>query len=85
MGIIDTVGYGIYTLYLEQKKRFFPLPDYSMSVSDKVVLEIYGHEIDVNYSKLLIENKPLDLMTVILLDRVQKKKNITKDGADYLK
>lgn len=85
LGMIDTVGYGIHTMYLEQKKRFFPLPDYSKSETDKVVLEIYGHEIDVNYSKLLIENKDLDLKTVILLDRIQKKLTITKDAASFLK
>ena len=85
LGMIDTVGYGIHTMFLEQKKRFFPLPDYSKSVSDKVILEIYGQEIDVNYSKMLIENKSLDLKTVILLDRVQKKLPITKDAVEYLK
>lgn len=85
LGMIDTVGYGIHTMFLEQKKRYFPLPDYSKSTSDKVTLEIYGQEIDVNYSKMLIENKSLDLKTVILLDRVQKKLPITKDAAEYLK
>ena len=85
LGMIDTVGYGIHTMFLEQKKRYFPLPDYSKSQSDKVILEIYGQEIDVNYSKLLIENQNLDLKTVILLDRVQKKIAITKDAADFLK
>ncbi len=85
LGMIDTVGYGIHTMFLEQKKRYFPLPDYSKSEPDKVILEIYGQEIDVNYSKLLIENKSLDLKTVILLDRVQKKLTITKDAAEYLK
>ena len=83
--MIDTVGYGIHTMFLEQKKRYFPLPDYSKSSSDKVILEIYGHEIDINYSKLLIENKNLDLKTVILLDRVQKKIPITKDAVEFLK
>ena len=71
--------------FSKQKKRFFPLPDYSKSGSDKVILEIYGHEIDINYSKLLIENKNLDLKTVILLDRVQKKIPITKDAVAFLK
>lgn len=85
LGMIDTVGYGIHTMFLEQRKRFFPLPDYTKSQSDKVVLEIYGQEIDLNYSKLLIEQKNLDLKTVILLDRVQKRLSISKDASDLLR
>ena len=57
LGMIDTMGYGIHTMYLEQKKRYFPLPDYSKSETNKVILEIYGQEIDENYSKLLMETK----------------------------
>lgn len=85
LGMIDTVGYGIHTMFLEQRKRYFPLPDYTKSGSDKVILEIYGQEIDVNYSKLLMEQKQLDLKTVILLDRVQKHLSITKDASDLLR
>jgi ATP-dependent DNA helicase RecG len=85
LGMIDTMGYGIYTMLIEQRKRFFPLPDYQHSDLNKVVLEIYGQEIDVNYSKLLMEHKDLSLETVILLDRVQKKLPITKEAADLLR
>ncbi len=79
LGMIDTMGYGIHTMLVEQRKRFFPLPDYTHSNSDSVVLEIYGQEIDINYSKLLIENQDLSLPTVILLDKVQKKIAIGQD------
>jgi len=49
------------------------LPDYSNSTREEVVLEMYGHSINENYSKLLIEKKDdLDLTEVILLDKVQK-------------
>ena len=85
LGMIDTMGYGIYTMLIEQRKRFFPLPDYQHSDLNKVVLEIYGQEIDVNYSKLLMEHKDLSLETVILLDRVQKKLPITKEASDLLR
>ncbi len=85
LGMIDTMGYGIYTMLLEQKKRYFPLPDYSNSNLEKVILEIYGQEIDENYSKMLMENSELDLEAVILLDRVQKKLSITKDAAVLLR
>jgi ATP-dependent DNA helicase RecG len=86
LNMIDTMGYGIYRMYIEQRKRFFPLPDYTKSTRDNVVLEIYGHTIDENYSKLLIEKKDdLSLTEVILLDKVQKKQDITDDGARLLK
>lgn len=86
LNMIDTMGYGIYRMYIEQRKRFFPLPDYTKSTRDSVVLEIYGHTIDENYSKLLIEKKDdLNLTEVILLDKVQKKQEITDDGARLLK
>jgi ATP-dependent DNA helicase RecG len=85
LGMIDTVGNGIYTMIIEQKKRYFPLPEYSNSESNKVVLEIYGHEIDINYSKLLIENKNLELKTVVLLDKIQKKLPISKEESALLK
>lgn len=85
LGMIDTLGYGIHTMVLAQRKRFFPLPDYILSELQKVSLQIYGHSIDENYSKLLIEQKDLPLTKVVLLDRVQKKLPITDEAAAMLK
>ena len=85
LGMIDRLGYGIHTIYLAQIKRFFPLPDYLLLEAQKVVLQIYGHSIDENYSKLLIERKDLPLSNVILLDRVQKKLTIVDEAATQLK
>ena len=48
-------------------------------------MEIYGHIIDENYSKILIEQKDLSLNIVISLDRVQKQLNITDKAARKLK
>jgi hypothetical protein len=48
----------------------------------EVTLEIYGHAIGENYSKLLIErNDELTLTEVALLDKVQKKQPINDDAA----
>lgn len=85
LGMIDTLGYGIHTMVLAQRNRFFPLPDYILSEPQKVSLQIYGHSIDENYSKLLIERKDLPLTKVVLLDRVQKKLPITDQAAAMLK
>jgi ATP-dependent DNA helicase RecG len=85
LGMIDRLGYGIHTMYLSQKNRYFPLPDYELSEPQKVVLQIYGHSIDENYSKLLIENKDLPLSNVALLDRIQKKLPVTDEAIKMLK
>jgi ATP-dependent DNA helicase RecG len=85
LGMIDRLGYGIHTMYIAQRNRYFPLPDYLLSESQKVVLQLYGHSIDENYSKLLIERKDLPLSEVVLLDRVQKKLPITDSAASLLK
>ncbi|TRX11703.1 transcriptional regulator [Flavobacterium gawalongense] len=86
LNMIDSLGYGIHKMYKSQRKRYFPLPDYTKSTRDNVVLEIYGHTIDENYSKLLIEKKDdLSLTEVILLDKVQKDLDINDDAAKLLK
>ena len=84
--MIDSMGYGIHKMYKSQMQRFFPLPDYSKSTRDEVVLEIYGHTIDENYSKLLIEKKDdIDLTDAVLLDKVQKSLPINDEAARKLK
>lgn len=85
LSMIDTMGYGIHTMYKEQRKRFFPLPDYSKTEADKVVLEIYGQVLDINYSKLLLEKTDLSLSTVIMLDRIQKKMKLEPAAYEMLK
>lgn len=85
MGMIDTMGYGIHTMYQSQRNRFFPLPDYILSEPQKVILQIFGHSIDENYTKLLIARKDLQLDRVVLLDKVQKKQNITDEATRLLK
>ncbi len=85
LGMIDRLGYGIHTIYLAQRKRFFPMPDYLLSERNKVILQIYGHAIDENYSKLLIERKDLPLDRIVLLDKVQKKQIITEKAATILR
>ena len=66
-------------------KRFFPMPDYDLSQQNKVVLKIYGQEIDSNYSKMLIQRNDLTLTEGILLDRVQKHFAINDFAADELR
>ncbi|HLN22403.1 MAG TPA: ATP-binding protein [Patescibacteria group bacterium] len=85
LGMIDTMGYGIHAMTVAQRKRYFPLPDYEKSTASKVVLEIFGHAINENYSLLLLERQDLSIDTVILLDRVQKGLPITDVAAAHLR
>ena len=48
-------------------------------------LEVLGRPIDLNYTQLLLERNDLDLDTVILLDRVQKKLPIVDRAAARLR
>ncbi len=85
LGMIDTVGYGIHAMTVAQRNRYFPLPDYERSTPSKVVLEIFGHSINENYSLMLLERQDLPIDTVILLDRVQKHLPITDAAAGLLR
>lgn len=85
LNMIDTIGSGIKKMFLLQKKRFFPLPDYDLSKNEKVKVKITGKIIDENYTKMLINNTDLELDTVILLDKVQKGQFLSKSESDRLR
>jgi ATP-dependent DNA helicase RecG len=85
LGMIDRLGYGIHTLYISQRNRFFPLPDYILTDPQEVVMYMYGQTIDQNYSKLLIERRDLSLLQVTLLDKIQKKIPVSDDSAGLLR
>ena len=83
--MIDTQGYGIHTMFLSQRNRYLPMPDYELSTAENVVLRIPGRVIDENYSKILVENSEIDLTTAVLMDKVQKGQGINDDAAKSLK
>jgi ATP-dependent DNA helicase RecG len=85
LGMIDRNGYGIGSMFISQRERYFPLPEYDLSETNHVYLTIYGKEIDENYSKILIERENLTLDEVVLLDNVQKKKTIKDEAAKLLR
>ena len=83
--MLEAHGSGIKKMFLEQKKRFFPMPDYDFSNNDVKVV-IYGKIIDENYVKILMAKfDEIDLSEAISLDKVQKKQVIEKSLADKLK
>lgn len=85
LNMIDTIGSGIKKMFLKQKQRFFPLPDYDLHHPDKVSVTISGRILDENYTRMLINKTDLDLSTVILLDKVQKKIKISLEQHQYLR
>ena len=73
VGMIDKVGFGIHDMVLAQRRRFLPLPDYEGSSAVRTVFNVYGQEIDENYSHWLMERTDLPIEHVLWLDRLQKK------------
>jgi ATP-dependent DNA helicase RecG len=85
LNMIDTMGYGIHSIYAGQARRYFPLPDYDLSHPGSVRLTIYGGVVDPAYSRLLIQKTDLSLADVLALDRVQKKLPIPDEAATRLR
>ena len=85
LNMIDTQGGGIKRMFQTQMKRFFPLPDYDLSEMDRVVVSIPGQVLDERYTRLLMERTDLDMWSIILLDKVQKQREITRDEHRLLK
>ncbi|BCZ47227.1 hypothetical protein psyc5s11_32940 [Clostridium gelidum] len=85
LNMIDTIGSGIKKLFILQMQRYFPLPNYNLSDKGKVTVKIIGKIIDENYTKLLINNTNLELKTVIALDKVQKKEQLTENERKMLR
>src|SRR5690606_16750507 len=48
LNMIDTIGSGIKKMFVIQKDKFFPLPEYDLS-NQKVTVSITGKIVDVNY------------------------------------
>ncbi|MDD4549701.1 MAG: putative DNA binding domain-containing protein [Syntrophomonadaceae bacterium] len=72
LNMIDTIGSGIRKMFNLQRQRYFPLPDYDLSETNRVKVRILGKIIDENYTRLLIKRPDLDLQTIMDLDKVQK-------------
>jgi len=83
--MIDTNAMGIPMMYQIQREKCFPLPTYDLEESNRVKVTLYGKILDRNYTQLLHSNAALDLKTVFLLDKIQKKETISKDDFYALK
>lgn len=82
--MVDTAGGGIKKIYNFQRARFFPLPDYDLA-NDKVKMVLSGKILDLEYARLLAQNKDLTLEEIMMLDKVQKKLPLTDFEEKHLK
>ena len=83
--MIDSNSMGIPMIYQIQRDKCFPLPTYDLSVVNRVQVTIYGKILDKNYTQLLRADTDLNMGTVFLLDKVQKKEIISKENFKILK
>lgn len=85
LNMIDTIGSGIKRMFLLQRQRFFPMPDYDLNEQARVKTRVIGKVLDENYTRMLIERTNLDLWDVIAMDKVQKKHPLSPDEFKSLK
>lgn len=83
--MIDTNSMGIPMMYQIQRDKCFPLPSYDLETINRVKVTVFGKILDKNYTQLLYSNGDLDIQTVFLLDKVQKKEIISKESFRILK
>mgnify|MGYP003110135411 CR=1 FL=1 len=84
LNMIDTIGSGIRKMFVTQKNRFFPLPEYQLD-EGRVQVTITGRVLDLDYARKLAELPALSLNDIILLDRVQKRKPLSAEQIRHLK
>lgn len=82
--MVDTAGGGIKKIFNFQRARYFPMPDYDLS-EEKVKMSISGKILDMDYARLLAQNKDLSLEEIMMLDKVQKKNPLTAFEEKHLK
>jgi ATP-dependent DNA helicase RecG len=74
--MIEQAGSGIRRMFVTQRERFFPLPDYAFDVSpqgfSRVELVLQGQILDPKFARVVMTRTALSLKEVLLLDRVQK-------------
>lgn len=82
--MVDTAGGGIKKIFNFQRERYFPMPDYDFS-DEKVKMSLSGKILDMDYARLLAQNKELSLEEIMMLDKVQKKNPLTNFEEKHLK
>jgi ATP-dependent DNA helicase RecG len=82
--MIDSIGSGIKRMFRVQRERFFPMPDYDFS-GNKVKVTLTGKVLDMDYARILARIPGLSLDEIILLDKVQKRKQLQESELKSLR
>lgn len=85
LNMIDTIGSGIKKMFMAQRLRNFPMPDFNLSKANQVSVKLTGRILDEKYTQLLIARSELELMDVIALDKVQKQQAVSDEEFKRLK
>ncbi|MDY0383816.1 RNA-binding domain-containing protein [Trichlorobacter sp.] len=71
LNMIDTIGSGIKRMFMLQRKKYFPLPEYDLKPNE-VKVTIFGKVLDMSYARKVATLPDLRLEEIILLDKVAK-------------
>lgn len=82
--MVDTVGGGIRKMFIYQKNRYFPLPEYDLS-NGKVKVTISAKVLNLDYARILARNPDLSLEEIMMLDKLPKKKVLEPHETLHLK
>jgi ATP-dependent DNA helicase RecG len=82
--MVDTMGGGIRKMFNFQRVRFFPMPEYEFE-KGIVKVTIIGKILDMDYARVLAKNQDLTLEEIVLLDKVQKKKDLNDIEEKHLR
>lgn len=84
LNMIDTIGSGIKRMFLLQRKKFFPLPEYELQ-PNQVKVTIVGKVLDMGYAHKLATFPDLRLEEILLLDKVAKNHSLADAEIKLLK
>ncbi|WP_174493916.1 RNA-binding domain-containing protein [Acinetobacter sp. Marseille-Q1623] len=84
LNLIDTIGSGIRRMFIKQREKFFPMPDYDLA-NNRVQVKITGKVLNIDYARKLAELPELSLNNIIALDQVQKNHLINDEDASELR
>lgn len=84
LNMIDTIGSGIKKMFQIQRKKFFPLPEYSFD-GNRVQVVVIGKVLDISYARKLAQMPELSLSDIMLLDKVQKRKKLEEAEIKHLR
>jgi ATP-dependent DNA helicase RecG len=82
--MIDSIGSGIKRMFKVQRDRFFPMPEYDFG-SNRVKVTLIGKVLDMEYARVLVKHPDLSLAEIMMLDKVQKRKELNEHEIKHLK